>query len=181
MGFPGSSEIKNLPGNAGNAGLAPGSGRSPGEGNGNPLQYSCLENSMDRGAWWATVHGVTRVRHNVVTKPPPMIYYHCALCITGHVHCRISSSISGVCPLNSPQLRQSKTSLVIFDSTFSYWLSLLLSFLSPVLLPSKLLVCRALLSGESSFSKKSLWFVYCKGDPKAHQTASCDFCFLFLN
>ena len=40
--------------------LIPGSGRSPGEENGNPLQYSCLENSMDRGAWWATVHGVTK-------------------------------------------------------------------------------------------------------------------------
>ena len=46
--------------NAGDLGLIPGSGRSPGEGNGNPLQYSCLENSMDRGAWWATVHGVTK-------------------------------------------------------------------------------------------------------------------------
>ena len=45
--------------NAGDLGLIPGSGRSPGEGNGYPLQYSCLENSMDRGAWQATVHGVT--------------------------------------------------------------------------------------------------------------------------
>ena len=42
------------------AGLIPGLGRSPGEGNGNPLQYSCLENSMDRGAWWVTVHRVTK-------------------------------------------------------------------------------------------------------------------------
>ena len=45
--------------NAGDLGLIPGLGRSPGEGNGNPLQYSCLENPMDRGAWWAIVHGVT--------------------------------------------------------------------------------------------------------------------------
>ena len=45
--------------------------KSPGEGNGNPLQYSCLENPMDRGAWQATVHGVSRIRHNLVTKPPP--------------------------------------------------------------------------------------------------------------
>ena len=52
--------IKNLPSNAGDAGLIPGSGRSPGVGNANPLQYSCLENSMDRGAWWATVHEVTK-------------------------------------------------------------------------------------------------------------------------
>ena len=46
--------------NAGGPGSIPGSGRSPGEGNGTPLQYSCLENPMDRGAWWATVHGVTK-------------------------------------------------------------------------------------------------------------------------
>ena len=54
--------VKNLPVNAGDlrdVGLIPGSGRSPEGGRGNPLQYSCLENSMDRGAWWATVHGVT--------------------------------------------------------------------------------------------------------------------------
>ena len=50
------------------------SGRSPGEGNGKPLQYSCLENHMDRGAWQATVHGVARVGHNLVTKPPPHVY-----------------------------------------------------------------------------------------------------------
>ena len=46
--------------NAGDLGLIPGSGRSPGEGNGNPLQYSCLENPVDKEAWWATVHGVTK-------------------------------------------------------------------------------------------------------------------------
>ena len=50
--------IKNAPANAGDQDSVPGSGRCPGEGNGNPLQYSCLENSMDRGAWWATVHGI---------------------------------------------------------------------------------------------------------------------------
>ena len=48
--------------NAGDLGLIPGLGRSPGEGNGNRLQYSCLENPMDGGAWWATVHGVTKSR-----------------------------------------------------------------------------------------------------------------------
>ena len=55
--------VKNLPTNAGGirgTGSVPGSGRCPGEGNGNPLQYSCLENPMDRGAWWAAVHGVTK-------------------------------------------------------------------------------------------------------------------------
>ena len=50
--------VKSPLANAGDAGSIPGSGRSPREGNGNPLQYSCLENSMDRGAWWASVHGV---------------------------------------------------------------------------------------------------------------------------
>ena len=51
--------VKNLPANAGDMSLNQGWGRSPGEGNDNPLQYSCLENSRDRGAWQATVHGVT--------------------------------------------------------------------------------------------------------------------------
>ena len=49
--------VKNPPANAGDLGLIPGSGRSPGEGNSNPIQYSCLGNPMDRGAWWATIHG----------------------------------------------------------------------------------------------------------------------------
>jgi len=52
-------------------GLIPGSGRSPGEENGNPLQYSSLGNPMDIGAWWPVVQGITRVGHNLVTKPPP--------------------------------------------------------------------------------------------------------------
>ena len=52
--------VKNPPAMQADQGLIPGSGRSPGEGNGNPLQYSCLENSMDRGAWRATVHGVAK-------------------------------------------------------------------------------------------------------------------------
>ena len=60
MGFPNDSVVKNLPASAGHLGLIPGSGRSLGEGNGNPLQYSCLGNFMDRGAWRATVHGVAK-------------------------------------------------------------------------------------------------------------------------
>ena len=54
--FADDSVVKNSPANAGDVGSIPGSGRSPGEGSGNPLQYSCLGNPMDRGAWWATVH-----------------------------------------------------------------------------------------------------------------------------
>ena len=60
MGFPGSSVVKNLPVSAGDVGSITGSGRFPGEGNGNPLQYSCPENCMDRRAWQATVLGVAR-------------------------------------------------------------------------------------------------------------------------
>ena len=61
-GFPGGSEIKASACNVGDLGSIPGSGRSPGEGNGNPLQCSSLENSIDGGAWWATVHGVAKSR-----------------------------------------------------------------------------------------------------------------------
>ena len=60
-GIPiGGSEVENPPATAGDAGLIPGLGRSPGGGNGSPLQYSCLENPMDRGAWWARGHGVAK-------------------------------------------------------------------------------------------------------------------------
>ena len=62
MGFPGGSEVKASACNVGDLGSIPGSGRSPGEGNGNPLQYSCLENPMEGGAWWATIPGVTKSR-----------------------------------------------------------------------------------------------------------------------
>ena len=60
--FPGGSEVKASACNAEDLGSIPGSGRSPGEGNGNPLQYSCLENPMDGGAWWTIVHGVAKSR-----------------------------------------------------------------------------------------------------------------------
>ena len=60
QGFPGGSVVKNLPDNAGHLVSIPESGRSPGEVNGNPLQYSCLGNPMDRGAWWGIVHEVTK-------------------------------------------------------------------------------------------------------------------------
>ena len=62
--FPGGAEVKASACNVGDLGSIPGSGRSPGEGNGNPLQYFCPENPMDRGAWWARVHGSQRVGHD---------------------------------------------------------------------------------------------------------------------
>ena len=70
LGFPGGSVIKNLPVNAedaGDTGSIPGSGRSPGGGSGNPLQCSCLANSMDRGAWRATIHGVSKSQTWLIT------------------------------------------------------------------------------------------------------------------
>ena len=71
--------------NAGDAVSIPGSGRSPGEGSGNPLQYSCLENPMDKGAWQASVHGVVRVGHDLVTKPPSQcILPHASACLLSH-------------------------------------------------------------------------------------------------
>ena len=66
--FPGGSGVKASAWNAGDPGSIPGLGRSPGEGNGNPLQYSCLKNPMDGGAWRATVRGVPRVGHDWATS-----------------------------------------------------------------------------------------------------------------
>ena len=80
-GFPGGSVVNNLPANAGDTGdmdLIPGVGRSPGRGNGNPLQYSCLENPMDRAAWRARVLGVTKSQTRLTDEHPHTItdYYH---------------------------------------------------------------------------------------------------------
>ena len=70
-GFPGGSDGKESACSVGDLGLIPGSGRSPREGNGNPLQYSCLENPMDGGAWQATVQGVTKSR----TRLPDFTFF----------------------------------------------------------------------------------------------------------
>ena len=72
-GFPGGSVVKNPPSNSGvpgDEGLTPEMGRPPGGGNGNPLQYSCLENPIDRGAWQATVHGVTKSQTQLSDQHP---------------------------------------------------------------------------------------------------------------
>ena len=85
MGFPGGSDGKESACNAGDPGSKPELARSPGEGNGNPLQYSCLKNSMDRGAWRAPVHGVTNSQTRLSDE---------------HFHSQESSAcVSSLCPL----------------------------------------------------------------------------------
>ena len=76
MVFPHSSVDKEYACNVGDPRSIPRLGRSPGEGNGYTLQYSCLEYPLDRRAWWATVHGVARVGHDLATKPPPPNYLY---------------------------------------------------------------------------------------------------------
>ena len=73
---------------------------SSGEGNGNPLQYSCLENPMLRGAWWATVHGVTRVGHNIASKSPPPIIVRNG--VSGSVSTLITDNFKGLLPETLP-------------------------------------------------------------------------------
>ena len=81
--------VKNLPADAGDMGSNPGSGRSPEEGNDSPLQCSCLGNPMEREAWWATVHGVSRrVRHDLGTKQQQ--YYH-NLCLFFQYCCQVEN------------------------------------------------------------------------------------------
>ena len=80
-GFPGGSDGKVSAHNAGDPGSIPGSGRSPGEGNGNPLQYSGLENSMDGGAWWATVHGVTKSQTRLSDFTFTLKFTECTWCL----------------------------------------------------------------------------------------------------
>ena len=76
MGFPGGLVVKNPLAKAGDTGSTPGLGRSPGEGNGNPLQYSCLGNPMDRGACWATVRGITKESDTLSDKTKTELYVY---------------------------------------------------------------------------------------------------------
>ena len=83
VGFPGGS-VKNSPANAGDLCSIPGSERSPREGNGNPFQYSCLENHTDRGLWWATVHGVTKsqTRHRERDVVEHLFMHFLTICVS---------------------------------------------------------------------------------------------------
>ena len=85
--------VRNLPANAGDIGLIPGSGGSPGERNSNPFQYSCLGNSIDRGAWQAIVHGgCKRVRHDLVTKQQQQFHSFVKYC---YAVCHMSANTLG--------------------------------------------------------------------------------------
>ena len=95
-GFPGGSVVKNPCINPGDLGLIPRLGRSPGGGHGNPLQYSCLETPLDRGAWWATVHGVTKSRTQLSPR---------------HTHVQISILVLG--PQVQPTLAPSDCSSLV--------------------------------------------------------------------
>ena len=93
-GFPGGSLVKNPPANAADMSLTPRSWRSPGKGNGNPLWYSSLGNLMDRGAWWATVHGVTKeLDHNLATKASRtkcwFYKFENSSCVSIHTECYV--------------------------------------------------------------------------------------------
>ena len=85
-GFPWGSDSEESACNAGEPGSVPGSGRSPGEGNSNPLQYSCLENSMDRGAWEATVHGVGKSWTRLSDYTFTFIGTECLTCLEQQAH-----------------------------------------------------------------------------------------------
>ena len=83
-GFPAGSDGEVSACNAGDPGSIPGSGRSPGEGNGNPLQYPCLENPMDREAWWATVHGVAE--SDMIERLRFLSFFQDAALLVPHLH-----------------------------------------------------------------------------------------------
>ena len=94
LGLPGGSDGKESACIAGDLGSIPGLGRSPGEGNGKPLQYSCLENPMDGGAWWATVHGVAKIRTRLsdFTLGPYYFFpWRNVLTLSLHINLRILS------------------------------------------------------------------------------------------
>ena len=80
MGFPTGSGVNSPPANAGNSGSVVGLGRSLGEESGNPLQYSCLGNPIDRGAWWTTIHGVVKELDVTIIKQQQLYIIHCMLC-----------------------------------------------------------------------------------------------------
>ena len=119
-GFPGGSEVKASACNMGDMGSIPRLGRSPGEGNDNLLQYSCLENPMDGGAWWATVHGVAKSQTRLsdfTHKVNPVIVLECLLGIFWSKRRQFSSEIAFLYSLCL------SIQTVNFEMTMNRWLS----------------------------------------------------------
>ena len=92
MGFPRGSGGKESACNAGDPGSNPAPGRYPGEGNGNPLQYSCLDNPMDRGTWWATARKVTRNQTKLKQLSMHTVHWAAESDVTEHVDCKLLNS-----------------------------------------------------------------------------------------
>ena len=122
MDFSGSSDDKASAYNAGDLGLIPGSGRSPGEGNGNPLQYSCLENPMDRGPWGATIHGVaksqTQLSNFSVCVCPFLNELPCKILLLTSTCISTTRNVSHdqLWPHSSPKVSVSESRSVVSDS-----------------------------------------------------------------
>ena len=111
-GFPVGAMVKNLLANAGDAGVTgsiPGLGRSPGEGNGNPLQYSWLENSIDRGVWWGIVHGIStnQTRLSDYAQPHTISLYSRSMLLLHNKNFCNSSFIFGITTLNKVKHKSS--------------------------------------------------------------------------
>ena len=109
--LPGDLVSKESTCHAGQLGLIPGSGRCPGEGNGNPLQYSCLRNAMDRGTWRGTVHRIARVGHDVAAKPSPS---HIS-CLYFYFHANFSRTIL-------TQKGMSLRQMIVTNNSNIYWM-----------------------------------------------------------
>ena len=141
LACPGGSEVKTSACNAGDLGSTPWSGRSPGEGNGNPLQYSCLENPMDRRPWWATVYWVAKSR----TQLSNFTFFLCQWrgWQFGPFHVQLSSVqlVSRVQLFVTPWIAPCQASLSIINS----WSSPKLMFIKSVMPSSHLILCHPLL------------------------------------
>ena len=147
LGFPGGSEGKASACNVGDLGSIPGSGRSPGEGNGNPLQDSCLENPMDRGVWWATVHRVAKSRTRLSDFTSLQWTYYSKILYSSHQHFKnysvFKAKITGLyCSITN------RTKILLFDiwifsvytdfyffsqSLFLYYFTIFSIILSPLI------------------------------------------------
>ena len=123
--------VKNLPANAGDESSLPGSGRSTGGGNGNPLLYSCLENSMDRGVWWATVHGAAKSQRwlkwlSMYIYTHIYIYIHTIIAFKIKSYSKLDTKffpkyVAYMDPWNGPSISVHNIFIVVYYSTVTRW------------------------------------------------------------